>query len=192
MKGFCYSLIICLITLWLGCNKPMSESQQVKSLDSLGGALNAMLKELARTDTVLLQKYTSRFGYYSLFIKENVNDTLSKAEADNLKHFCNSGQSLGAFEKNRKLIVIRAQLVSAQLSKLEEYVKSSTEADLLNGFIRHEKAEIQKLTETGYKELRSFHASVEEFRNSLPGIDGLVRSRNNGKLPTIIKDTIVL
>jgi hypothetical protein len=46
--------------------------------------------------------------------------------------------------------------------------------------------------DAAYQQQKLFHSSLEEFKNALPGVELLIKSRNKGELPTIIKDTITL
>ena len=63
---------------------------------------------------------------------------------------------------------------------------------MLSKFILAEKTELSKLMEIGYQQQERFHRSCEEFKNAQHGVEELIRSRNRGELPTIIKDTVAL
>jgi len=102
--------------IFQACNKTDIYAQKAKSLDSLGGAVNNMLNELERIDTIPLQKAITRFNYYDLFIQQNLSDTVDKSNADNLIKFYESGKSLERFLTNRKIIMLRAKVIIAQLS----------------------------------------------------------------------------
>lgn len=192
MKIGCYSLIFLSLILCPSCNKSDQYNQKVKTLDSLSGSLNAMVKELEKADTVLLQKSIARFSYYRKFIIENIHDTVSKDQADNLKIFYEGGENLEAFAKNRNMILARARLVNSQLLKLKEDLKNNADPGIASKFILTEKAELSKLTETGYRQEEIFHKSHEKFKNAQHGVEELIKSRNKGSLPTIVKDTIAL
>src|ERR1044071_6025964 len=112
--------ICCL--LWIifleSCNHNDLYTQRSKTLDSLSGAINSMVGELNKTDTVALEKSILRFNYYKQFIQQNIHDTIEKNDADNLQHFYISGHNLESFASNRKTIIARAKLVNTQLEKL--------------------------------------------------------------------------
>lgn len=192
MKLACYSLLLFGLMLCQACNKTDLSAQRIKTVDSLSGSLNVMVKTLEKVDTVLLLKSIARFNYYKLFIKENVKDTITKEQADNLKHFYHGGENLTVFASNRILIVARAMLLNSQMLKLSEDLKNNVDPVALSKFIMFEKMEIAKLTEIGFRQQKIFHTGLEEFKNALPGIEMLIKSRNKGELPTIVKDTIVL
>lgn len=192
MKILCYSicLISCLV-IFQACNKTDIYAQKAKSLDSLGGAVNNMLNELEKIDTIPLQKAITRFNYYDLFIQQNLNDTVDKSNADNLIKFYESGKSLELFLKNRKIIMLRAKVIIAQLSKLGEDVKaSSIDETQMQKYISKEQGEADKLIDAGRGQQKFFYTSMEEFKNSLQGVERFIKSRNHGELPVIIKDTV--
>ncbi len=194
MKTLCYILCVFFTALFFeGCNKSNVYEQNAKTLDSLSGAINSMIKDLERVDTVTLQKSVTRFEWYKEFVEQNIHDTITKSEADNLQHFYKGGKNLGTFSFNRRMILVRASLINSQLQKLALDIKSKAWNDVqLSEYIKHEKNEAAGLIEAAYLQQKLFHEGLEEFKNSLNGVEILIKSRNNGELPTIIKDTIAL
>jgi hypothetical protein len=189
----CYTYLVLTFALSQGCGKKDAYGRQAKTVDSLSGALNALVNELEKTDTLLLHRSITRFNDYRKFVSQHVQDTILKAEADNLQHFYAGGRCLENFAANRKAVLARARLVGSQLLKLAQDIQNrSAEPETLSRFIEHEKSEAGRLMEAGYDQQRKFHACFEEFKNSLHGVENLIRSRNRGELPTIIKDTIHL
>lgn len=175
------------------CNKSEVYEQRAKTLDSLGGAVNAVVRELESIDTILLQKSVTRFNWYNAFIQQNVNDTLSKEEADQLRHFYTSGKSLERFSMNRKTILARAALMNSQLLKLKQDLKKkSLSADQLSIHTLYEKKRAAELIDLGYQQQKIFHSGIEGFKNSLKAVELLMRRRNKGELPTVVKDTVTL
>lgn len=88
MKNLCYSLLLMMgLILGQSCTKAESYAEKIKTLDSLGGAMNSRMLELQKVDTILLQKSINRFVYYKEFIEQNIQDTLDKLEADQLFDF---------------------------------------------------------------------------------------------------------
>jgi hypothetical protein len=194
MKGMRYTFCFITVAAFFGaCNKTDVYEQKAKTLDSLNGAVNSVIRELQNMDTIILQKSVTRFNWYKQFIRQNVNDTISKMDADNLQHFYASGQNLENFLQNRKIILTRAGQLNAQLLKLSEDIKSKRlNVEYVSKYSFYEKEEAGKLIEAGSQQRKIFHISLEEYKNSLKGVELLIRSRNNGELPTIIKDTVAL
>lgn len=194
MKFFVYILFLFSCLLFLeGCDKTNVYEQRGKTLDSLSGAVNAMVKNLERVDTITLEKSISRFGWYKDFISENITDTITKAEADNLQLFYKSGANLENFSFNRKTLLMRATLINSQLKKLALDIQSKSLSEAkITEYTRNEKSEASRLIEAAYHQQKLFYSGQEEFKNALHGVELLIRSRNNGELPAIIKDTVTL
>jgi len=193
MKAICYTACLIVVMFFGSCTKAGLYEQNAKTLDSLSGAVSSIAKELANVDTIVLQKSIMRFDWYKQFIQQNINDTISKEEADNLQQFYASGKSLENFSLNRKMILERAALINAQLARLNADVKNrSLTVEQLSRYSLNEKNAAAKLIELGYQQQNSYHSGLQEFKNSLKGVELLIRSRNKGELPTIIKDTVSL
>ncbi|WP_317899728.1 hypothetical protein [Aurantibacillus circumpalustris] len=192
MKFFCYTVCFIIATFFFGaCGKSDLYEEKEKKLDSLSGAVNSIVKELQKTDTLVLQKSITRYTWYKQFVEQNVNDTVRKEEADNLQHFYSSGKNLESFSTNRKMVLKRAVLISSQLAKLSQDVKSkSITQQQLQTYSEYEINEASKLIESAYTQQKLFHSGLEEFKSALKGVEMLIRSRNKGELPTIIKDTV--
>ena len=112
MKNLGYSLMLVMgLILGQSCNKAENYAEKIKTLDSLGGAMNSRMLELQKVDTILLQKSINRFVYYKEFIELNIHDTLDKIEADQLFDFYESGKNLKNFQNNRNLLLSRSVLI---------------------------------------------------------------------------------
>ncbi|MBI2720734.1 MAG: hypothetical protein HYX39_01030 [Bacteroidetes bacterium] len=184
---------IIVFFLFHACIKNDVYEAQLKSLDSLSGALNQKLAELKQIDTVILKKAIIKYSNYSQFIQQNVNDTLSKQEGDQLQQFNVSGKNLSDFSENRTIILARGSLLNAQLNKLMLDVKAhSNEEEMIYKFYAEEKQNAEKLIKSTYGQQQLFQSNLQEFKLSLTGIENIIRSRNNGQMPTIIKDSIPL
>ncbi len=179
--------------LFQSCNRVDIYAVKTQSLDSLSGAVNSSAKEVDKTDTVILDKAISRFNQYKQFIQQNVKDTLTKAEADFTQQFYTSGASLENFATNRRSIKARTNLINSQIEKLKTDAKnrSITEEKLIE-FTNQEKKEAGNLIEASQKQQQLFYTSLQEFKTSLKGVEDIIKARNNGQLPTIIKDTLSL
>jgi len=187
--GVSFSLCL-IILLFTSCFKSESYEKQVKSLDSLSGALNQKISELNQVDTVILKKAISKYNNYRAFVKQNINDTVTKAEADFLQQFYTSGQSLIDFAENRTSILSRGELINSQLNKLLTDAKAQNviEEKLIQ-FSTNEKMQVVQLIKSSFGMQQLFNANLQEFKLSVPGVETLIKSRNNGQMPTIISET---
>jgi hypothetical protein len=186
-------LSIIFIFLFFSCTKNALYESQLKSLDSLSGALNQKLTELRQVDTVTLKKAITKYNNYRQFIQQNVNDTVNKEEAGHLQQFYSSGKTLEDFAGNRTTILARGSLLNSQISKLVRDIKEQAiDEEKLEQYASGEKQRSQELIKASYKQQQLFEASLQEFKLSLRGIEALIKSRNNGQMPVIIKDSIPL
>jgi hypothetical protein len=194
MRKSAYIISISLfIAIVQACGKTDIYAEKSKTLDSLSGAVNSVVRELEKTDTITLRKYLARFEYYQQFIRQNIDDTIGKNEADNLRHFYTSGKNLENYAANRYVILARASLINSQLLKLAMDIQSQAiSTDQLPVYTSNEKNEVGKLIEAAYHQQKIFYSGMEEFRNSLNGVELLIRSRNHGELPVIVKDSLSL
>jgi hypothetical protein len=186
-------LSMIVIFLFFSCTKNALYESQLKSLDSLSGALNQKLAELRQVDTVILKKAITKYNNYRQFIQQNVNDTINKEEANHLQQFYSSGKTLEDFAGNRTTILARGSLLNSQINKLVRDIKEQAiDEEKLEQYASGEKQQSQELMKASYKQQQLFEASLQEFKLSLRGIEALINSRNSGQMPVIIKDSIPL
>jgi hypothetical protein len=191
MKYVPYSLPLVILLLTANCGSGEFYTTKCRTLDSLGGVVNAMAGGLEKADTVFLQRSISRFTYYRQFIRQQVGDTLSRNEADVLRQFISAGERLEGFRSNRLTILARARLLNSQIRKLTADARERTvDTESLGRYLQQELAEAARLTEAGYESQKIFFQAQKDFVNSLKGVEQLIMVRNNGMLPTVIRDTL--
>jgi hypothetical protein len=182
-----------VVAFFISCSNNSELSLHLKTIDSLSGSLNQKLSELQKADTIILEKALTKFNEYKQFIKQNVNDTLSKSEADVLQRFFTSGRNLEGFFINRKNIIARGHLVNAQLSKLVIDVEENTlDRNQLTEFMYAEKEQANDVIQKSFLQQQVFQTNLQEFKNTLPLIEELIKARNSNQLPTIVKDSTAL
>jgi hypothetical protein len=175
------------------CNRNDVYAIKIKTLDSLSGAVNAHAKEIEKVDTIILAKAILRFDQYKQFIQQNVKDTITKSEADFIQQFYTSGKSLTSFDLNRRSLKARTSLINSQLEKLKSDAKNNLlPEEKLIEFTDLEKKEANSLIEASNKQQQLFYTSLQEFKAALKGVEYLIKARNNGQLPTVVKDTLSL
>ncbi len=190
MRSIIYKLLFFASGIFFpSCNNSVVYDQKLKTLDSLSGALNAMVNKLEKTDTVLLNKAIDRFENYKLFIQNNIQDTINKSQADLLRQFYTGGTNLRTFKENRTSILKQASVVNSQIFKLSGDIKEhSIELELMNQYVSLEQKQTGELIESIYKQQNMFFSSIEEFKLSLRSVEQLIKEHNNGELPTITQE----
>lgn len=194
MKAVAHSLLLLfLMTGLCRCDRSGGAEPLIRSLDSLSGAVGSMVKELERLDTLTLQKAVSRYNYYRAFVRQNVHDTLEKAEADALQDFFTAGVTLQTISVNNKLLRSRGHLLSVQIARLSKDLKEQKGAmDVASRNYERERSETERLMRSGAQQQQQFHTAIEAFRNALPEVEQLIRQHNRGELPVIVKDSVQL
>ncbi len=193
MKGTCIIVLISALFVLESCSIKNQVAAEVKRLDSVSIVLNSKLQELNKCDTALLERAITKFNNYSTFIENNISDTITKEEANNLQQFYQSGKNLKAFGENFKSLRSRTILVSDQIKKLMSDVANGSipKKDFLSNYDNEVKAASQLIAATT-NELKNNLNSVQDLKNSLLPVEELIRSRNNGQLPEAINSKVEL
>lgn len=184
--------IVSLILLFFcSCGVKRQVEKEYKTLDSLSIVLNTKLTELNKCDTALLDRAITKFTNYTVFIENNLSDTITKTQANGLQQLYVSGNNLKAFAVNRINIRTRGNLVIEQVEKLNSDLEKGliTKADYLKNFDTESKAIFQLINYCDM-EIKNFNSNIQDFKNSISPVEMLIKSRNNGLLPEAIKDSV--
>jgi hypothetical protein len=186
-----HTLNVLLFVSILSCGNGNLRKEKVRALDSIGGALGAVARQMDKADTNTLLRAVSRFSYYRLFIEKNINDTLTKKEGDQLQNFYRSGNVLSAYRSNRTLLLSQSAAVLSQISKLSHDAdKGAISTADLDRYYGTESMAAKQLIMQMNAQQELLHGALQDFRNSLNTVEEVIRSHNHGELPTIIKDTL--
>lgn len=175
------------------CSNQAIYKQTAHACDSLNGALSLAKNQLLSTDSTLLKKAIARSKEYQDFISQHVGDTLSKSEADQLQKMLQSADKLQAFTENKYLLSERMSFVSSQLANLgADAEKKASAEEIIQGYYQREQLQVQLLLKYAAEQMSLYQTSLADFKSALPGVEALIRKRNRGELPQIIKDTLNL
>jgi len=190
---FCFTQFVLISVLCCSCSVKNQVEAEVKKLDSLTIVLNTKLEEINKCDTNLLNRAITKFTIYSTFIENNLNDTIIKGEANSLQQFYTSGQNLKAFQSNKNSLKSRASLVLEQIKKLVNDVSNGSISK--DEFIKNYDTELKaanQLIELSTKEISSQSSNIQDFKNALLPVETIIKQKNNGELPSVIKDSVNL
>ncbi len=191
-KQLLYSITVVCMLLLAACSRNSLYIEKLKTLDSLDGVLNVAISELQKSDTVSLTKSIEIYTTYNQFLEQNLSDTITKAEADCVRQFQIAGQNLGNYAVNRNVLLTQLKMLGKQISTLTLDVKNkSIEEQHLLENLSLESKQINTTYDLSSKQKQLFYSALEQFKNSLGGIEQLIKSHNNGVMPTIVKDTLV-
>lgn len=185
--------LVLILVLCARCSVKSQLEAEVKTLDSLTIVLNTKLQEINATDTALLNRAISKFIIYATFIENNLNDTIVKADANNLQQFYVSGNNLKAYQVNKNSLKSRASLVLEQIKKLTADVSNGaiTKEEFLKNYDTELKAATQ-LINLSDKEITRHTTNIQDFKNAILPVENLIKQKNNGQLPSAIKDSVNL
>ena len=177
-----------LIFLESACGTTSISKQQIKTLDSLNGAVNTAANALRRTDTISLNKVLDHYFQYKQFINAKLQDTITKSEALDLKVFYNSGEALLNFNKNKLVVLTRLNLLNTQTEKLtKDLIDGHLNEVERNKYFNLELAEANKEIQLAFALEKEYILNFEKFTQSLKAIEDIIRRYNQNQLPTIIK-----
>lgn len=177
--------------LLASCGRNSVYIEKLKTLDSLDGVVNVAITELQKADTVSLSKATELYNRYNQFIEQNLPDTITKTEADCLKQFQTAGQNLERYSTNRNRLLAQLKVLRKQLAALTLDVSGKLiEEQQLMENLRFESKQLTSTCDLSSQQKQFFYSSLEQFKNSLSGIEQFIKSRNNDVMPTLVKDTL--
>lgn len=182
-------IITCLLisVLLFSCEQNNLLKQQVKTLDSLSGAINSAALALKETDSSNVKALLSTYQVYTQFINTSIKDTISKSQALDIKSFYESGEALQVFLKNKSALSARLSLLNTQCMRLSEDIRlgemSSKES---TKYFNYETVESIKVIGEVFKQQKIYYSNYEKLLQTIPNIEKIIKSYNNNQLPTII------
>ncbi|MBS1653030.1 MAG: hypothetical protein JSU07_13575 [Bacteroidetes bacterium] len=187
------SLCIMFVTLTACNTEHKIKEAQIKRIDSLFAVLNLKQNELSLTDSTTLNKAITKYDNYIAFLTEKLNDTISKNEADNLQTFKNSGLNLEKIKSNFKVLNKRLLFVKNRLSELKQIcTQENLPSKIIANILNEELNQISYLSAQITNYQKQSAVNIGAITSSLPGIEELIRQKNNGLLPIIISNTVSL
>lgn len=176
-----------IIFLSQACGLNDLSKHQIKTLDSLGGAVNAATQTLQKNDSTAINKLLKTYQIYAQFINTKLIDTLSKSEAIEISGFFESGESLLAYMSNRTKLLNRLKLINNQTQKLSK--------DIQNHAIDEEQAEVyfqNEINEAGQvipivmNEQKLYYTNVQKLIASTHLVKEIIKQHNQQQLPIIV------
>jgi hypothetical protein len=186
------ALILCMpAILFLACSREALYAKDKHSLDSALVVVQNQLSRMSKTDTGQLKKAVEKFTDFDTFIKTQVSDTLTKEEAMSTQQFYESGNYLLQFEKRRIAARKEFTLMQKQLRDLiETGNQQAISPEQFSVFAKREMTAAASLTELEEQAQTGYYKAIQDFKNALPKVEDLIKKRNRGNLPLVIKDSV--
>ena len=163
--------------------------KEIILLDSTKIVLQVKLNELKRSEQSMQNFQFQKFDAYYSFLKNNIKDTIGRAEANAIQAFINSGKTLKEFLKNREDLVKQTETSILQIQKLSADLKqSNVQSNVAKSYFSSEKSHADELIVIIESNIRTFNLSLNTYRNNLPKTEEFIKKINNGALPTVVND----
>jgi hypothetical protein len=160
-------------------------------LDSTLVVVQNHFLELQKIDSSQLIRAVEKYNTLKTFILSQITDTLTKDEASALYQFNESGKVLEQFQNYR--VSAKKELLKSQ-KQLHDLIQSGTDESITpEQFMLYTQKELSASTEmTGVFRLSQLNyvKAFQDFKNALPKVEQLIKQRNKGNMPLIIKDSV--
>jgi len=168
------------------CKNPHGYEKHVKELDSLKVVVEQAVVNFRSVDSIACYNAFIKQQTFTLFINENLKDTVSKTDAESLKNFSNTGEGLRSYLNKRSQWLAEANLTITQLHNLSnDLKKGSLEIDEAVEYIHTEKLQSEKIIEELKVNTESIRSILEIHSTSLPVVEEIVIKLNHGSLPPL-------
>lgn len=188
-----FILFIATVFMLFSCKNGNTYTKQVKELDSLKVVLQEAISNFNTIDSVkCYQNYSEQYTYFN-FIRENLKDTISKTEAENLQMFVSLGKNMLNYLAKKPNWTQEANISLKQLTDLSYDLKNGNiENEEAVDFILKEKTQAFKIIDELKTNTELMRYSLETFTNTLPTVENIVKKLNNGNLPELDQPKIRL
>lgn len=196
-----FSLRAFFLSAWLfvlnGCFSSCTDAHRydkyVKELDSLKIVVEQAVDNFKSVDSMACYQLYLKQSFYSTYINQQLKDTISKSEAENLQAFYATGKAMNTYLMMRPKWLPDAELSIKQLSGLSRDLKNgSIESDEAIAFIHDEKQQAEKIIEELKLNTETIRSYISMYYKSLPVVEELVKQLNNGLLPDVPKDSVII
>jgi hypothetical protein len=175
-----------LIGCFSSCKNSHGYEKYVKELDSLKVVVEQAVGNFKSVDSIACYNAFIKQQTYTLFINENLKDTVSKTDAESLKNFSDTGEGLQSYLSNRSQWLAEANRTITQLHNLSNDLKNgSVEIDEAVEYIHTEKLQSGKVIEELKVNTESIRSLLEIHAKALPVVELIVTTLNHGSLPPL-------
>lgn len=186
LKFLPYLSLLILFGGLTSCKNQHTYEKYVKELDSLKVVVQQAVDNFKTVDSAQCIKANSKYYTYSLFLNEQVKDTVSKTIAENLQNFLSVGNGLNDYLVLRSSWLNEANASVAQLNDLSHDLKNgSIDEEEAVEFINTEKKQAEKIIDELKINTESIRKHLEVYNQSLPACEVYIKLLNGGTLPTL-------
>ena len=163
--------------------------KEIAILDSTKIVLQVKLNELHRSEQSMQNFQFQKFEAYHSFLKNNIKDTIERADANSIQGFLNSGNTISEFTKSKESLIKQTQTSIQQIQKLSADLKQGNiQNKVAQSYCNSEKGHAEELIKVIESNVKALNLSLNTFRSNLPRTEEYIKQINNGVLPTIVSD----
>lgn len=172
------------------CKNTNYYEKETAVLDSTKIVLQVKLSELKKSEQTIENVQYSKFKSYSSFLRNNVKDTVGKAEGNALQLFIRSGNTIIEFLKVKSELVKQTETGISQIQKLSSDLKENNiQLNVVQSFFNSECGHANELIKTIEQNIKALNLSLNNYRNSVPKTEEYIKQINNGELPQVVADS---
>jgi len=175
------------------CKPSHAYDKYIKELDSLKIVVEQAIDHFKTIDSLRCYDAFSKQYTYNAFITTHVQDTVSKSSAEAMQAFFATGKPLNNYLAMRPVWLAEANARVKQLSTLSTDLKNDNiETAEAVEFINEEKKQSEKIIEELKVNTALLRKHLDLYAKNLPLIEAMIKERNSGQLPELIKPEIKL
>jgi hypothetical protein len=190
-KIFSTLFVFASIAFFTSCKNTHQYDKQIKELDSLKIVVEQAIINFKTVDsTTCYEAYSKQFTYAG-FINVNLKDTVARSIANDLQTFYLTGTGMVNYLAARSNWLTEAKASTSQLTNLVHDLKNgSVEDEEVIEFITEEKKEAEKIIGELKQNTEVIRNLLQQYNQSLPTAEIVVKKLNNDVLPDIVKPAI--
>jgi polyhydroxyalkanoate synthesis regulator phasin len=185
-------LLAIIVSFAMSCKNKHAHDKHIKQLDSLKIVLQQTVVNFKTVDSLTCVNAFNKQYTYSQFLNTHLKDTVTKATAENLQIFYSIGKGLKTYLGHRASWLNKASLSINQLQDLSNDLKTgSIDGDEAIEFMGEEKKQAEAIINELKQNTEIIRNHLDQYNQSLPECESLIKKLNNGMLPEIIKTQII-
>lgn len=181
--GFIFLFVILFFT---NCKLSNPYQKQIKELDSLKIVVEEAVDYFNKIDSADCALYLAKQQTYKSFILNNLKDTLTKSEAENIQLMMNVGNPIKVYLNQRNIWLTEAKISISQLQNLNQDLKNNAlEPSETVEYINEEKKKAEQIIQNLKTNTELIRKNLELYKSVEQSTESIIKNLNSGNLPTI-------
>ena len=187
---FSFFITLLLAVFLFNCKRGNVYEKETAVLDSTKIVLQVKLNELKKAELNIHNLQYPKFETYSVFLRNNVNDTIERSTGNALQAFINSGNTIKEFNKSKNELIKQTETGILQIQKLSADLKENNiQHNVFQSYFNSEKGHADELIKIIEQNMKALNVSLNGYRNSLGKTEDYIKQINNGQLPVVVADS---